>query len=139
MRFIKLACLLTFWASTALAAPVSFDVNRNVNLALGTRAFGPFVVPDDVSQCRITIDRTKWTNASATITATLDISVGGGPFTLWRSITASGGGTYVDRLGNPITATMISGTLPDGANRQVRGNYVVAGARFISTITVACS
>ena len=131
MRFIKLACLMTFWTSTALAAPVSFDVERNVNLALGTRTFGPFAIPDDVVACTLAFDRTQWINSAAKLSTELAISVDGAPFAFWLGMTsegnASGGKTTMSRA------------LPEGINRRIQGNYVVTGARFRSTVTVRCS
>jgi hypothetical protein len=49
MRFISLACILIFWCASAIAAPISVDIDRNVNLSLGTRNFGPIAVPDAVT------------------------------------------------------------------------------------------
>lgn len=121
------------------AAPISVDVDRNVNLALGTKSFGPLQIPDELTFCKIEIDRTNWTNPAATLTATLNISVNGGQARLWRSITAVGSGALTDRSGNPVTVTMIQGVLPSGINREVSGSYVVSGARFISTVSVTCT
>lgn len=140
MRSISLALgLVAIWCVYAWAAPISLDINKNINLALGTKAFGPFDIPDDLVSCRISIDRTNWTNANAKLSARLSISVDGGPFLLWRGIDSAGSGPLTGRFGTPITATFIEGDLPTGLNRRIQGTYVVSGARFLSTITVACS
>lgn len=133
MRFISLLLAL-LWASVSWAAPISVEIDRNVNLALGTRNFGPIAVPDDVKGCSITIDRSQWTDPAATLSVQLEISVNsGGSWAPWLALTSIGGTDAT------MTITGMSRALPPGTGRQIRGNYVVAGARFRSTITAACS
>ncbi len=120
--------------SAVWAAPIDVDIDRNVNLALGTRNFGPVNIPDDVSVCTFSIDRSNWTNASATMSASLDISINNGPFTFWAGLTSRGAATDAQ-----IPLTKMSRALPAGTSRRVQGNYVVSGARFVSTVSVACN
>lgn len=131
MRWLLFMGLLL--ASPSWAAPIAVDIDKNVNLAIGQRDFGPVAIPDDVSVCTFTVDRSQWTNASATMSADLSISINNGPFQFWLGMTSQG--SEVDAQ---IPSTKMSRALPAGANRRVQGNYVVSGARFRSTITVAC-
>ena len=130
MYIISLVLVL-FWTTLCGAAPTSVDIDRNVNLALGTRNFGPIVIPDDLSVCTLAFDRTQWTDAAAKLSTELSISVDGGPFVFWLGMTSEG-----DTNGGETTMTR---ALPAGVNRRVQGNYVVTGARFRSTVTVRCS
>lgn len=132
MRFISL--LMVLWASSALAAPISVDIDKNVNLAIGTRNFGPIAVPDDVTVCTLAFDRSRWTNSAAALSAQLEISVdGGATWQAWVGLTSVGGTDAT------MTTTSMRRVLPPGTGRQIRGNYVVTGARFRSTVTAACS
>lgn len=132
MRFISL--LMVLWASSALAAPISVDIDKNVNLAIGTRNFGPIAVPDDVAVCTLAFDRSRWTNSAAALSAQLEISVdGGATWQAWVGLTSVGGTDAT------MTTTSMRRVLPPGTGRQIRGNYVVTGARFRSTVTAACS
>lgn len=132
MRFISL--LMVLWASSALAAPISVDIDKNVNLAIGTRNFGPIAVPDDVTVCTLAFDRSRWTNSAAALSAQLEISVdGGATWQAWVGLTSVGGTDAT------MTTTFMRRVLPPGTGRQIRGNYVVTGARFRSTVTAACS
>lgn len=132
MRFISL--LMVLWASSALAAPISVDIDKNVNLAIGTRNFGPIAVPDDVTVCTLAFDRSRWTNSAAALSAQLEISVDGGA--TWQALV---GLTSVGGTDATMTTTFMRRVLPPGTGRQIRGNYVVTGARFRSTVTAACS
>ena len=78
-----LVLLLVLIALPAWAAPIAVDIDKDVNLAIGTRNFGPVNIPNDVSVCSLSIDRTNWTNPSATISVSLSISVNNGPFVFW--------------------------------------------------------
>lgn len=128
------ACMLALWCASAFAAPISVGIDRNVNLALGTRNFGPIAVPDDVTACTLAFDRSKWTNPAATLSAQLETSVdGGATWQAWVGLTSVGSADAT------MTITSMSRVLPPGTGRQIRGNYVVTGARFRSTVTAACS
>ena len=134
MRFISLVLALLWASSSSWAAPIAVTIDSNVNLALGTRNFGPIAVPDNVTVCSLTIDRSQWTNPTASLSAQLEISVNGGvSWAPWVALTSIGGTDAT------MTITGMSRALPAGTGRQIRGNYVVAGARFRSTITAACS
>jgi hypothetical protein len=115
----------------AFGASISADIDRNVNLPLGTRDFGPVNIPDDLSVCTLAFDRSQWTNASAKLKTELSISVDGGPFTFWLGMTSEGG----SGLG---AETSMTRQLPAGTNRRVQGVYEVTGARFRSTVSVRC-
>ena len=128
-----MAFILLLMPGLAWATPISVDIDRNVNLALGTKNFGPVSVPDDVSVCTFTVDRSEWTNPAATMSANLSMSVNNGPFVFWLGMTSQG--SAVDAQ---VPNTVMRRELPAGINRRVQGNYVVSGARFRSTITVAC-
>lgn len=132
LRISSLACILIFWCASAFAAPISADIDKNVNLAIGQRNFGPVSVPDGLSVCSLSIDRTNWTNPASTMSVQLSMSVNGGPFVPWLGMTSDG----ESGLG---ASTAMQRDLPAGSNRKVQGSYVVQGARFISTITVTCS
>lgn len=132
MRFISL--LMVLWASSVLAAPISVDIDKNVNLAIGTRNFGPIAVPDDVDVCTLAFDRSQWTNSAAALSAQLEISVdGGATWQAWVGLTSVGGTDAT------MPTTSMSRALPAGTGRQIRGKYVVTGNRFRSTVTAACS
>ena len=133
MRFISVLLAL-LWATLSVAAPISVDIDRKVNLAIGTRTFGPIAVPDDVTVCSLSIDRTQWTNPAAALSAQLEISVdGGATWQAWVGLTSVGSADAT------MATTFMSRALPAGTGRQIRGNYVVTGARFRSTVTAACS
>ncbi len=127
----SLVCILVFWCTSAWSAPISVDIDKNVNLAIGTRSFGPVAIPDDVAVCTLAFDRTQWTNSAAKLSTELSISVDGGPFVFWLGMTSEG-----DARGGETAMTR---ALPAGINRRVRGSYVVTGARFRSTVTVRCA
>lgn len=120
--------------ATAQAAPISVDIDKNVNLAIGTRTFGPVNIPNDLSVCTLTIDRANWTNPAATVSVSLSISVNNGPFVFWLGMTSQG--TTFDAQ---VPKTKMTRALPAGLSRKVQGNYVVSGARFVSTVSVACN
>lgn len=125
-----LAGLVLLLAGPAWAAPIAVDIDRNVNLAIGTRTFGPFNVPDDLSRCTLSLDRTNWTNPDAKLRAWFDISIDGGPFEFWLGMTAQGG--------QAGTTTSMSRPLPEGTNRQIRGGYELSGSRFRTTVSARC-
>jgi len=134
MRLIVAILCLFSLVRGAGAAPISVDIDRNVNLAIGTRTFGPIAVPDDVTVCSLTIDRSRWTNPAAALSAQLETSVDGGA--TWQSWV---GLTSIGSADATMTITGMIRALPEGTGRQIRGNYVVTGARFRSTVTAACS
>lgn len=119
---------------TAQAAPIAVDIDKNVNLAIGTRTFGPVNVPNDLAVCALSIDRTNWTNPASTISVSLSISVNNGPFVFWLGMTSKGA-TFDAQM----TETKMTRALPAGTSRRVQGAYVVSGARFVSTVSVACN
>lgn len=125
-----LAGLILLLAGPVWAAPISVDIDRNVNLAIGTRTFGPFNVPDDLSRCTLALDRTNWTDPNAKLRVWFDISVNGSPFEFWLGMTAQGG--------QAGTTTSMSRPLPEGTNRQIRGGYELQGARFRTTVSARC-
>lgn len=134
MRRLVLTLCLVLATSPALAAPISVDIDRNVNLALGTRNFGPIAVPDDVTVCTLAFDRSQWTNPAAALSAQLEISVdGGATWQAWVGLTSVGSADAT------MPTTSMSRALPAGTGRQIRGKYVVTGNRFRSTVTAACS
>lgn len=133
MRLIVTILCLFSLVRAAGAAPISVTIDNNINLALGTRNFGPFVVPDDVTVCSLSIDRTQWTNPAAALSAQLETSVdGGATWQAWVGLTSVGSADAT------MATTFMSRALPAGTGRQIRGNYVVTGVRFRSTVTAAC-
>ena len=133
MRLIVTILCLFSLVRAAGAAPISVTIGNNINLALGTRNFGPFVVPDDVTVCSLSIDRTQWTNPAAALSAQLETSVdGGATWQAWVGLTSVGSADAT------MATTFMSRALPAGTGRQIRGNYVVTGVRFRSTVTAAC-
>lgn len=125
-------CLLVLCGMPAIAAPISVDIDKNVNLARGTRNFGPVNVPNDLTVCTLSVDRTNWTQPTSTLSVQLYMSVNNGPFEFWLGMTSAGGS-------GKGTLTYMTRQLPSGSNRKVQGNYVVSGTSFISTVSVACS
>lgn len=133
MRLIVTILCLFSLVRAAGAAPISVTIDNNINLALGTRNFGPIAVPDDVTVCSLSIDRTQWTNPAAALSAQLEISVdGGATWQAWVGLTSVGSADAT------MATTFMSRALPAGTGRQIRGNYVVTGIRFRSTVTAAC-
>lgn len=133
MRLIVTILCLFSLVRAAGAAPISVTIDNNINLALGTRNFGPIAVPDDVTVCRLSIARTQWTNPAAALSAQLEISVdGGATWQAWVGLTSVGSADAT------MATTSMSRALPAGTGRQIRGNYVVTGVRFRSTVTAAC-
>ncbi len=146
MRFISLLVRF-FHASLVMlpvagwSAPISADIERNVNLAIGQRNFGPIAIPDDVARCVVSVERAQWTNSAAKLAATIILTGDPYPAELPKvqqvcalpclyGFTAEGG--------QSDQQATLSVMLPNTTNRKVQGNYVVSGARFRSTITVAC-
>lgn len=133
MRLIVTILCLFSLVRAAGAAPISVTIDNNINLALGTRNFGPIAVPDDVTVCSLSIDRTQWTNPAAALSAQLETSVdGGATWQAWVGLTSVGSADAT------MATTFMSQALPAGTGRQIRGNYVVTGVRFRSTVTAAC-
>ena len=133
MRLIVTILCLFSLVRAAGAAPISVTIGNNINLALGTRNFGPIAVPDDVTVCSLSIDRTQWTNPAAALSAQLETSVdGGATWQAWVGLTSVGSADAT------MATTFMSRALPAGTGRQIRGNYVVTGVRFRSTVTAAC-
>jgi hypothetical protein len=133
MRLIVIILCLFSLVRAAGAAPISVTISNNINLALGTRNFGPIAVPDDVTVCSLSINRTQWTNPAAALSAQLEISVdGGATWQAWVGLTSVGSADAT------MATTSMSRALPAGTGRQIRGNYVVTGVRFRSTVTAAC-
>lgn len=133
MRLIVTILCLFSLVRAAGAAPISVTIGNNINLALGTRNFGPIAVPDDVTVCSLSIDRTQWTNPAAALSAQLETSVdGGATWQAWVGLTSVGSADAA------MATTSMSRALPAGTGRQIRGNYVVTGVRFRSTVTAAC-
>jgi len=134
MRFISVSLALLLWASPSGAALISVTIDNNINLALGTRNFGPIAVPDDVTVCTLAFDRSQWTNPAAALSAQLEISVdGGATWQAWVGLTSVGSADAT------MPTTSMSRALPAGTGRQIRGKYVVTGNRFRSTVTATCS
>lgn len=112
-------------------AEFSQQIERNVNLALGSKTVGPVAIDDDVRTIGITIDRGSWSDPSARLVASIECAVAGGPFRQVGGIQAGGSAT------NPRgTLTTVEVALPPGTNRTARASYTVSGARFRTTITV---
>lgn len=133
MRLIVTILCLFSLVRAAGAAPISVTIDNNINLALGTRNFGPIAVPDDVTVCSLSINRTQWTNPAAALSAQLETSVdGGATWQAWVGLTSVGSADAT------MATTFMSRVLPAGTGRQIRGNYVVTGVRFRSTVTAAC-
>ena len=126
--------VLLLAVSSAWAAPISVDIDKNVNLELGRKDFGAVSIPDDAKICVFSIDRANWKDPAATISVSLSLSVNNGPFNFWLGMTGLGGPTDAKE-----SRTIMRRALPPGVSRRVQGTYVVSGARFISTVSVACS
>jgi len=124
------ACILIFWC-TSLFAAISVDIDKDVNLRLGQRDFGPLNLTNDLTSCTLAFDRSQWTDSTAKLSTQLEISVDGGPFEFWLGMTSEGGPEGLE--------TSMTRRLPSGTNRKVQGHYVVSGARFRSTVTARCS
>lgn len=112
-------------------AGATIELERNVNLQLGTKGFGPFAVDDDVRRVRIQVDPAQWTNPSAELAVSVQIAVNGGAFRDWFGFTASGQSAKARE--GPVVVEPI---MPPGVNRQVQGSYTVSGSRFRTTITL---
>ncbi len=115
-------------------AGFSTTLENNVNLQLGSKAFGPFLIDDDVKFINITFDRDNWTNPAARLDVSLEISNNGDTFRYLAGFTASGGPPPPPPRAN-VSAVTVS--LPAGTNRRIQGTYAVSGQRFRTTVTVA--
>lgn len=114
-------------------AGFSTELERNVNLQLGSKAFGPFLIDNDVRSVAITFDRTNWTNPAARLDVSLECSIDNGPFRFMTGFTAIGSQPIPDR---PQNVSFIRVTLPSGGNRRVQGVYAVSGQRIRTTVTL---
>lgn len=112
-------------------AAFSQEIERNVNLAIGSKTVGPVSIDDDVRTISITIDHSNWTDPSARLSAFIECSVSDGEFRPVGGVNATGSAT--NPRGN---LTMVEIALPPGKSRTVRASYTVSGARFRTTITV---
>jgi hypothetical protein len=129
---------LVFTVNQSGAAPLDVEIDKNVNLRLGTRTFGPVNIADDLTSCTIAFDRANWTNSAARVTLDFYFFLNGVPYPTnesgthlpWFSFTAAGGGTA------PVSK--VTRSLPEGLNRSVEVVYVVSGARFRTTVTAHC-
>jgi hypothetical protein len=133
--------ILCLSALSAFAAPFSLDIDKNVNLQLGTRDFGPINVPNDISECTMSVDRNQFTNPISQLEATIIISGDPLPPDVFSpcELPCTFGFIAKGFATNPsIPLAKIIMQLPPTTNRKVQGTYVVSGARFRSTITVAC-
>lgn len=129
---ISVFIISSLLACVTFASTISVDIDKNVNLALGQRNFGPINIPNDVMVCTLSFDRNQWIDKTATLTTQLFISVDGGPFEFWIGMASEGGS-------DAGAVTGMTRRLPAGLNRKVQGNYVVSGARFRSTVSVRCA
>lgn len=105
----------------------------------GTVSFGPFTIPDGLSQFLLSLDITQHTNPDVTVTLTLETSVDGGANYLPHSSF-----TYV---GQPIPMTRppnsvqiptctLGNRLPTGTNRRGRGSHTVVGGTVTTSATI---
>lgn len=113
-------------------AGFSTELERNVNLQLGTRNFGPFNIDDDVVSVRIAFNRSNWTNPDARLDVSLEVSVNGEPFRFMSGFTATGGPAVPGRP----NVSAVNVILPAGTSRRVQGTYVVSGQRIRTTVTL---
>jgi hypothetical protein len=111
----------------------STEIERNVNLQLGSKTFGPVVIDDDVVNLAITVDRANFTNPAARFDAFFDLAIDGGEMREIGGLSGVGGPAFVDRPN--VLATSI--TLRPGVNRTARVRYTLTGARFRTTVTVS--
>jgi hypothetical protein len=132
MTRLRLLIVLVLLPLAAQAAPLSVDIDRDVRLAIGTRSFGPVLLPNDLTVCTFSITRNEWTDPVAVVAAQIEISVNGGVFQPWLALQSNGSGT------SHWLPTSMKRQLPPGLNRQARGTYTVSGARFRSTVSVSC-
>ena len=112
-------------------AALSRTIESNVNLAIGSKTFGPVAIDDDVKSLTISITRDNWTNPSAILSASLEVSMDGIAFRHVCGVTSSG--STDTSHGNVIE---VSANLPPGTGRLIRATYTLTGARFRATITV---
>jgi hypothetical protein len=112
-------------------AGFSTELQRNVNLQLGSNDFGPFNIDDDVQSVDIEFARVQWTNPAARLDVAWECVIGAAVIMRGR-ITAFGGPAPV---GKPnIVSDRLD--LPPGSGRQIRGTYTVSGERIRTTITL---
>ena len=105
---------------------------NNVNLQLGTTSYGPVLIGDDIRWIRMSYSVDDFTNPASLLDVTIEMSVDGGPFMLWKRFTAHGMPVQDRRV-----TTVLSGGAPfPGVNRQARVIAILTGSRFRSTVTV---
>lgn len=110
-------------------------LENNVNLQLGTKPYGPFLVDADVRSIHIVFSRNQWTNPAAR----LDLIIAcngtrdGQPFSSSVSLVAVGGPAIVGRPND----VRLRYDVPAGVTgRQLSGTYVVSGQRLRTTVTL---
>ena len=112
-----------------------------INLASGSRVFGPVAIPDTLTSVTARLARcttatpTLWPNAATTIEIAVTGTVNGGPSALICAAEAPGG-IHTLLNGTQAPETLVRAALPVGSNRTVSVTVTVTNGPLVSTVTV---
>lgn len=109
------------------------ELARNLNLALGSSSFGPFLIDNDVKRIGISFTRGNWTDPVQRLDVSLEESVNNGPFKFMAGFVATGAPAPAPPRAN---ITTLSVELSPGTGRRIQGTYTCTGQRIRTTITV---
>jgi hypothetical protein len=118
------------------------DISGLLNIATGSRVFGPVTVADNVVGFQLELARstltapTIWPNVLTTVSVTFAVSFDGGVTWIIFGGFESSGGIYVDRHGVTPEFIYYSTSLPPGVGRQVRANTVVQGGPLRTRVSI---
>lgn len=114
---------------------------RSINFASGSRAFGPFTVPDGYTQVRVILARkttatpTYWADGVSVKFSSECSTDGGVTWVEWIGFTGVGG-IHVRRDSVEAPESWAQARLPLGTGRRIRAAVTISGGRLVSVLTV---
>lgn len=117
-----------------------------INNFLGTFTSPAVSVPDTASQGSIAVSGAAVSDPSLRVSIAIDFSPDGG--ITWAStspgptmnpfpVIATFAGGTTDRRGNAVTSFGVAANFPPGANRMLRGTFIVDGVALTGQATLA--
>lgn len=107
---------------------------QTVTLAVGTRTFGPFSVPDNLTT--ITIRISNWPQTGRFLAFEFDLSTDGGvTFPMFVAMNPTPGGRPVGKDGT-TDASVVVGPMPAVTGRLAQLITTVTGGSITTTVTV---
>lgn len=115
---------------------------RPINLAAGVHEYGPFTIPDDVTEVKLILARKTtaepgyWDDGVQVNLDSLYSMDGGTTWLEGMGFRGEGGIYLFKRDGTESPETWVRGKFPPGTGRLIRVIVTITGGRLVSRLTV---